>query len=195
MSLSLNEQMQIFFMMLAYGAIASAVFDIFRSIYRTFKPSAVTVGIIDLVFWLVISVSTFYAFFIISDGQIRLFSFLAIILGSIFYFLMLSKVVLFIFLHIFSFFRKIFLLFFKILLTILSFLYKMIYGIGLFFLRPIFWVWKLIKRFIVFSFAKMRYGLISFLRNKKRASNLKRRAINEKKCKKKHIRKKTEKKD
>ncbi len=196
MSISLNEQLEIFLMMLAYGAFASLIFDVLRSVYRTFKPSVLTVGIVDLLFWILISIFTFYAFFIISDGQIRFFSLLGMVLGSIFYFLLLSKVVLYLFLHILSIFQKIFLLIFKMLLTILNFLYKMVYGISLFFLKPVFWIVKTVKRRVVFSFVRFRMGFVSFFKNKRKAAKIERRAKIEKKyekCKKrKKIKKKSE---
>ena len=198
MSLSLNQQLYIFFLMLAYGACASAIFDIFRSIYRTFKPSALTVGIGDIFFWLIISISTFYAFFIINNGQIRFFEFIAMILGSIFYFLLLSKIVIFIFSHILTFFKKIFLVIFKIILTILIFLYKMIHRIVLFFFMPVYKLIKKIKQLFIWLFKKCKMGFDSRVRSrrkrkdlKRKKNDLKRRAKNEKKGKRRRRRQKS----
>ena len=107
MSAGINEQLWIFILMFIYGAVAACIFDVLRSIHRIFKPSALTVGIGDIIFWLIISVLTFFAIFISNNGQIRFYEFFAMILGSIIYFLMLSKVVVFIFSMVFLCLKRI----------------------------------------------------------------------------------------
>ena len=148
MSAGLNEQLWIFLLMLIYGAAASAVFDILRSIYRIFKPSSVTVGIGDILFWLIISVLTFFAIFISNNGQIRLFEFFAMIMGSIIYFLTLSKVIILMFSAVFFCLKQFFLSFLKFFLTIVRFLYKMVLRVFVGIFMPIFRLIKKIKAWL-----------------------------------------------
>ncbi len=177
MSAGLNEQLWIFLLMLVYGAVASGIFDILRSIYRIFKPSALTVGIGDILFWLVISVLTFFAIFISNNGQIRLFEFFAMILGSIIYFLTLSKAVIFMFSAVFFCLKKIFIFFLKFFLTIARFLYKMVLRVFVGIFMPVF---KLIKKIrawlwlVCFRFKKRAGAIFKAKRRAKKMSKQKR---------------------
>lgn len=161
--------------MALYGIAASSVFDLFRSIYRVFKPSAVTVGIGDILFWLILSVTTFFAVFLTSNGQLRGFEFLAMILGSIIYFLALSKAVILIFSLLFSVVKKIFCIILKFLLTIFSFLYKIIIRWIMLIFSPVRKLFSKIGKIFCGIFTKFRRGTGAMIRNRRK--NKKRRAV------------------
>ena len=163
MSPGVNEQAYIFLIMALYGIAASSVFDLFRSIYRVFKPSAVTVGIGDILFWLILSVTTFFAVF------------LTMILGSIIYFLALSKAVILIFSLLFSVVKKIFCIILKFLLTIFSFLYKIIIRWIMLIFSPVRKLFSKIGKIFCGIFTKFRRGTGAMIRNRRK--NKKRRAV------------------
>ncbi len=182
MSIGLESQAYIFLIMAAYGAAASLVFDIFRSIHRIFKPSPVTIGIGDIIFWLILSISTFFALFLANSGQIRFFEFFAMILGSIIYFLTISKLTIFIFSVLLTCARKIFVVFLKIFLTIAGFLYKIIMKWILFiFVPPVRFIKKIWKNLIQ-SFIKAFFGTRKLVKNKL----MRRRNVHERKRRKRH---------
>lgn len=168
MSLGLNEQLIVFLLMIVYGGIVSIIFDLLRSIYRIFKPSALTVGIADVIFWLFLSILTFFAFFLANNGQLRFFEFLAMILGSIVYFLTLSKPILLLFSGIFFCFKKIFCIFFKFFLTIICFLYKMLLRMLMCIVVPILALWRRIRMMFKIIFYKLRSGIGSVMKVRKR---------------------------
>lgn len=101
------------------GIAIAIVFDIFRVLRRTFKTADIITYIEDIVFWAITAVILLYAIFIFNNGQIRFYLFIAIILGSLTYFLTLSKyfvkinvkilaILLAPFRKIFAFFERIF---------------------------------------------------------------------------------------
>lgn len=182
MSLSLNQQIFIFLALAVYGICASVLFDLFRCVYRIYKPSAVTVGIGDILFWFILSVATFFALFTINNGQIRIFEFLAMICGSIIYFLTLSPIVIFIFSAIIKIFKKIFSFFFKICLTIALFLYKMVLRILTCITIPFRWVFKAVKTLFKRLVFKFHHSVGMILKN-----NIQRRKIVKSKRTKKFV--------
>lgn len=161
--MGLNEQITVFLAMAIYGVGVCVVFDMFRGICAAFKSSTLTVSIADILFWLILSIATFFAVFLANNGQIRFFEFLAMILSSIIYFLTLSRIVFFIFSKLFSWLKKFFFIFLKFFLTIVQFLYKMLLGILKCIFAPILRVFRRIWNFFKFIFAKtaskMRFGV------------------------------------
>lgn len=167
MSLSLNQQVFVFCFMALYGVGASILFDLFRSIYKVCHPSALTIGIGDILFWAIISVSAFFALFIINNAQIRMFEFLAMILGSLIYFLTLSSLIFFIFSVIVKTVRKIFSFFFKICLTIALFLYKMVLRLLTCVTVPFRWLWGICNKIFKHMLFKFRHTTWVIIKNSK----------------------------
>lgn len=143
MEVSVSNQLYVFLVMVAAGAAAGAVFDIFRIIRRTFRTGMLTTSLSDILFWLLISAGMFLVMFAVNNAQMRWFEAIGILLGGVVYFLALSRLFMKVIGAVFGFVVKIFLFILKIVLTPLAFLYKMIK-------RPFVWVFtktaRLFKR-------------------------------------------------
>lgn len=133
MEVSVSNQLYVFLVMVAAGAAAGAIFDIFRIIRRTFRTGMLTTSLSDILFWLLISAGMFLVMFAVNNAQMRWFEAIGILLGGVVYFLALSRLFMKVIGAVFGFVVKIFLFILKIVLTPLAFLYKMIK-------RPFVWV-------------------------------------------------------
>ena len=139
MEVSVSEQLYVFLAMSVCGACSGVVFDIFRVIRKTFSCSNLTTSLSDILFWLIISLGMFFALFSISGGEIRWHEAIGVVLGSIIYFLTISRLFMTVFGALMCFVVKIFLTILKIILTPLVFLYKMIK-------RPLYWAFVRLQR-------------------------------------------------
>ncbi len=198
MSLSLNQQVFIFLIMALYGACASMLFDFFKSVYKIFKLPAFAVGICDIIFWVIVSISAFFTLFTVNDGQIRVFEFLAMVLGSVIYFLTLSPPVVFVFSVFLKMFKKIFSFFLKFFLTIALFLYKMILRLLLCISIPFKWVYGIVLNLCKKTAFKFRRSTGAVIKNSRQRRKIKKynadaekkRALDNKKTSaKRHIKK------
>lgn len=126
MEVSVSNQMYVFAVMLLCGACAGLLFDLMRGLRRRFGADMLVTSVEDILFWLAISAGVYAAIFVCNYGQLRWHEIIGLILGSVIYFLTLSKAILRLFDVIFRIFTKIFQIIFKIVLTPLFFLYKMI---------------------------------------------------------------------
>ncbi len=159
MEVSVSGQLYVFLAMSICGACSGVVFDIFRVIRKTFSCSNLTTSLSDILFWLIISFGMFFALFSISGGEIRWHEIIGVILGSIIYFLTISRLFIMVFGALIRIITKIFLTILKIILTPLVFLYKMIK-------RPSVWAFKrlghtahkvsLLYKWVKNSFKKLR---------------------------------------
>ncbi len=115
------------FAMLFLGGIASGVlWDLFLPLRRRCGRKRLTVGIADFLLWLVWAAGIFVLNLTVNNGQVRWFAFCALLLGSVVYFLTISRLLRPIFMWLFVVVEKIVRLILKIVLTILAFLYKII---------------------------------------------------------------------
>jgi len=73
------------------GILVAVVFDIFRILRRTFKTADFVTYIEDVVFWIITGLILLYAIFVFNNGELRLYLFIAILIGCILYMLTLSK--------------------------------------------------------------------------------------------------------
>ena len=86
-----TNQAIIFLIFIILGIIIGFLFDIFRILRKTFNTPDIVTYIEDIVFWLLTGFLVLYAIFTFNNGEIRLFMFLAIILGCITYMLLISR--------------------------------------------------------------------------------------------------------
>lgn len=140
MEVSVSNQLYVFFIMIAAGAAAGVVFDIFRIIRRVFRTNTLTTSVSDIVFWLLISAGIFFVLFTVNSAQMRWFEGIGIFLGGTVYFLTVSRLFQKTAEAVFGFVVKIFVFILKIVLTPLVFLYRMIK-------RPLMWIFVKMKRF------------------------------------------------
>lgn len=85
------EQLYIFFLFTLVGIAIAIIFDIFRILRRTFKTADYITYIEDILFWIITGFILLYAIFIFNNGEIRLYLFVAILIGSLLYIITLSK--------------------------------------------------------------------------------------------------------
>lgn len=115
----INNQVYVFFWSILIGAVLTLIFDFFRLMRRNKETRDLVVYIQDIFFWLIVAVVIIISAFIINSGELRGYMFIGYALGSMFYLLLLSKLILKVFGTIFDkidlFFEKIFTLFRKIL--------------------------------------------------------------------------------
>ena len=84
----------IFLIFITIGIIIGIVFDIFRIFRKTFNTPDIVTYIEDIIFWLLTGLIIIYSIFVFNNGEIRLYMFLAVILGCLIYMLLFSKFII-----------------------------------------------------------------------------------------------------
>ena len=87
----MSNQAYLFIIFILNGILIGILFDIFRILRKSFKTSDIVTYIEDIVFWLLTGLITLYFIFTYNNGEIRLYIFLGIVLGTILYMLTISK--------------------------------------------------------------------------------------------------------
>lgn len=73
------------------GLLIGVLFDIFRVSRKAFKIPNILVYIEDVLFWILTGAITLFTIFTFTDGQIRLYMILIMILGTFIYLITISK--------------------------------------------------------------------------------------------------------
>ena len=89
----ITNQMQLFFIFIINGIIIGLLFDFFRISRKVIRTSDFVTYIEDILFWILTGFSVLYSIFFFNNGELRLYMFLGILLGAIFYMLLISKYV------------------------------------------------------------------------------------------------------
>ena len=100
-------QLQLFFIFLINGLLIGLLFDFFRILRKAMKTADFITYIEDALFWILTGFIILYSIFTYNNGEIRLFMFLAIILGILIYLIFISKMILSISLGIIDVVKKI----------------------------------------------------------------------------------------
>ena len=100
-------QLQLFFIFLINGLLIGLLFDFFRILRKAIKTADFITYIEDTLFWILTGFIILYSIFTYNNGEIRLFMFLAIILGILVYLAFISKIILSISLGIIDVVKKI----------------------------------------------------------------------------------------
>ncbi len=77
--------------MLIWGIVLGILFDIYRFILPSHRVKGLTQYIVDSIFWIIVTLSTFTAFVYSSFGQVRLYLLLGMVGGFMLYIKTLSK--------------------------------------------------------------------------------------------------------
>ena len=109
----INSQLYLFLIFAVDGIIIGFLFDFFFLLRKAVKTPDVITYIEDILFWILTGLLILYSIFTYNNGEIRLFMFLAIVLGILLYVIILSKFVIKLNLIIIDFIKKIFSLIFK----------------------------------------------------------------------------------
>ena len=89
----INTQVYLFLIFIINGFIIGLLFDFFRILRKAIKTSDFITYIEDALFWILTGLLILYSIFTYNNGEIRLFMFLAIVLGILLYVIILSKFV------------------------------------------------------------------------------------------------------
>ena len=127
-------QLQLFFIFLINGLLIGLLFDFFRISRKAVKTADFITYVEDALFWILTGFIILYSIFTYNNGEIRLFMFLAVILGVLIYLMFISKMILNISLSIINVIKKIFSIVFNIIKIPFQFFMKLIKKL---FLNPI----------------------------------------------------------
>ena len=151
-----TNQAYLFLIFMVNGIIIGILFDFFRILRKSFKTADLITYIEDILFWILTGIILLYSIFVFNNGEIRLFMFLAVILGTIIYMLIASKYVIKINVTIIKFVKK-------ILLVPINFITKILRKI---FFKPISFVIINIKK-ISTNLCKNTYNNLKNIKFKK----------------------------
>ena len=111
------NQGYIFVIFILNGFLIGILFDIFRILRKSFKTKDIVTYIEDILFWIITGIFLLYSVFRFNNGEIRLYMFIAILIGVLLYMLILSSYIIKINVKIITsvknLFQKIFNVFFK----------------------------------------------------------------------------------
>lgn len=155
-----TNQAYLFLIFIANGIVIGILFDFFRISRRVVKTGDLMTYIEDLIFWILTGSIVLYSIFVFNNGEIRLFMFLAIIIGIISYMLLFSSYVIKINVKIINIFKKILLKIFAILAFPLKFIKKT-------FLKPISFIIINIRK----VFTNLFKNIIKVSKNNKKIEN------------------------
>lgn len=147
----ITNQAHLFLIFCINGIIIGLLFDFFRILRRIFKTHDIVTYIQDVLFWILTGFIMLYSIFTFNNGEIRLFMFLGVALGIIFYMLCLSSHIIKVNVAIINFLKNIIIKIFNII----SIPFKAIYNL----IRKIFF--KPISFFII----NIRKSFTNFLKN------------------------------
>ncbi len=122
----MSRELFIFLVMLLCGLSLSMLFDLFRAIRKTVKLPEWTVTAGDILFWCIACFSVTACVWNAADGMVRFYEPLGLLLGCIFYFLLLQRPIFGVFLFIIKNILRFVRFILKILLTPWRFLYKIL---------------------------------------------------------------------
>ena len=85
------SELYVFLLFILTGISIGILFDIFRILRKSFKTKDIVTYIEDILFWIITGVFLLYSVFNFNDGEIRLYMFIAILIGVLLYMLILSS--------------------------------------------------------------------------------------------------------
>lgn len=144
-----TNQVYLFLIFVINGIIIGLLFDFFRISRKVFNTNDIITYIEDILFWLITGCIVLYSIFVFNNGELRLFMFLGIALGSFIYMLFVSSYIIKINVKIINILKQIF----GILLIPIKFFYKILHKI---FLKPITFLFINIRKSST-NFAKKIY--------------------------------------
>lgn len=107
------------------GIVIGLLFDFFRILRKTFKTKDIITYIQDILFWILTGFILLYSIFTFNNGEIRLFMFLAVIIGISLYMLFFSSYVIKINVEIINLVKNVVIKIFNILLIPFKYIYKL----------------------------------------------------------------------
>lgn len=118
----ITNQIHLFFIFIVNGILIGLLFDFFRITRKVIKTNNFITYLEDILFWIITGIIVLYSIFIFNNGELRLFMFIAILLGTIIYMTSISSYVIKINIKIIKFLKKII----EIIIIPFKILYKLI---------------------------------------------------------------------
>ena len=112
-----TNQAYLFLIFIINGIIIGVLFDFFRILRKTIKTKDAITYIQDILFWILTGFIVLYSTFTFNSGEIRIFMFIAILIGVIFYMTLISSYVIKVNVTIINFIKNIIQKIFNILIT------------------------------------------------------------------------------
>ena len=112
-----TNQAYLFLIFIVNGIIIGVLFDFFRILRKTIKTKDAITYIQDILFWILTGFIILYSTFTFNNGEIRIFMFIAILIGVIFYMTLISSYVIKVNVTIINFIKNILQKIFNILIT------------------------------------------------------------------------------
>lgn len=138
-----TNQAYLFLIFIINGIIIGVLFDFFRILRKTFKTKDIITYLQDILFWILTGFIILYSTFTFNNGEIRIFMFIAILIGVVAYMTLISSYVIKINVTIINFFKNIIQKIFNVLIMPFKWIYRVIKKI---FNKPLSFVKKLIIR-------------------------------------------------
>lgn len=135
-----TNQAYLFLIFIINGIIIGVIFDFFRILRKTIKTKDIITYIQDILFWVLTGFIILYSTFTFNNGEIRIFMFVAILIGIILYMTLVSSYII------------------KINVTIINFIKNIILRIIKILMTPFKWIYVFIK--------KILYKPLNFLKNR-----------------------------
>lgn len=88
------NQVYLFVLFILNGMIIGLLFDIFRILRKSFKTKDFIIYFEDILFWILAGISIIFFMYNFSDGNLRLFMLLGLIIGGIIYIISFSKIII-----------------------------------------------------------------------------------------------------
>lgn len=160
-------QLYSFCIYLISGMIIGVFFDIFRILRKSFHTPDFITYIEDILFWLFTGFFLLFILFKFSNGEIRIYNIIGLLIGCIFYLLSISK------------------FFIKINVFIVTFIKNIVYKIIKIISYPILFIIKILKKifnpftFFVINLKKMTTNKIKKVKNTKKNKNKTEKMITE----------------
>ena len=87
-----QNQAYLFLVFSLTGVVIGILFDFFRILRRTIKTGNIATYIQDILFWILTGILILYNIWYFNNGEIRVYMFLGIIIGTLIYMSTLSNI-------------------------------------------------------------------------------------------------------
>jgi spore cortex biosynthesis protein YabQ len=120
------HEVYVFLSAMASGLTAGFLYDIIRMKRKALKTKMAMVAFEDIAFWIITSILIFVTAYVSNQGEIRMYFFLAVLIGVVFYYAFMSRWVILILTFILKITLKPFILLFRLLKPLYNLIFKFI---------------------------------------------------------------------
>lgn len=170
-------QLYSFSIYLISGIIIGVFFDIFRILRKSLHTSDFITYVEDILFWLFTGFFLLFILFQFSNGEIRIYNIVGLLIGGIFYLLSISK------------------FFIKINVFIVTFIKNIVYKIIKILSYPILFILKIVRKiftpftFFVINIKKMTINNMKKIKNPRKKKNKTEKMITERRILERNVEK------